>query len=188
MVKSNPNPKKIEQVQKLAEMISKAKSVVFVDYTGLTVKTQQALKKALKESGGEMLVAKNTLIQLAMDQAQIAKGLPQGESLQGQTALIFADADPVAPIQVLGKFAGEFSLPKMKIAIVEGIFQDHDNLVKISNLPSKSTLLGQALGSISSPLYGLVGTLQGNLQKLIFILEQVKGASPSEVLTKGGES
>ncbi|MFI5241361.1 MAG: 50S ribosomal protein L10, partial [Microgenomates group bacterium] len=76
------------------------------------------------------------------------------------------------PIQVLGKFAKEFELPKFKVGVVEGSFQNSDALTKISKLPSRDALLGQLLGSLMSPMYGLTGTLNSNLQKLVYILDQ----------------
>jgi len=45
-------------------------------------------------------------------------------------------------------------------------------LAKLAALPGKDALLGQLLGTLVSPASGLVGTLQGNLQKLTWILDQ----------------
>ena len=63
------------------------------------------------------------------------KNLLEDSVLQGQTALVISGDDPVAPIQVLGKFAKEFELPKFKVGVVEGTFQDSANLTKLSTLP-----------------------------------------------------
>ena len=49
-----------------------------------------------------------------------------------------------------------------------------DELTKLSKLSGKDELATQVLGAIASPMYGLVGTLQGNLQKLIFVLNEAK--------------
>ena len=73
---------------------------------------------------------------------------------------------------MLAKFASEFEIPQFKVGIVEKSFQDKESLIKLSMLPGKEALFAQVVGSIGSPLYGLVGTLQGNLQKLVFILDQ----------------
>ena len=164
-------------VQNLVEELKGATSVVLIDYSGLNVKAQQDLKKRLREVNAKMLVVKNTLFKLALDQAKIDKddGLPRDEVLRGPIALVVTEQDPIAPLSVLGKFAQEHELPQFKVGIVEGNFQDKETLVRLSKLPSKEVLVGQAVGTIGAPLYGIVGVLQGNLQKLVSVLEQAKG-------------
>jgi large subunit ribosomal protein L10 len=172
MTKSNPNSKNIKKVEELANMIKSSNSIVFVDYTGLSVKVQQELKKHLKEVGGKMVVAKNTLLKIAGQKASLPKEALDGSLLSGQTAVIFAQDDPISPIQTIGKFAKENELPNFKSAIVEGIFQDKEALKRISALPSKEVLLQNSIGAVAAPLYSFIGTLQANMQKLIFILDQ----------------
>lgn len=166
---------KVTFISSLSQDLQGAKSIILVNYSGLSVKSQQDLKSRLKEVGGRMVVVKNTLLKLAGEKAGISKETLTDSILSGQTALILADGDPVAPIQVLGKFAKENETPKFKVGIVEGSFQDEASLSKISTLPSKDALLGQVLGTLMSPSYGLVGTLNGNLQKLVYILKTKAG-------------
>ncbi len=163
---------KVTLVDNLAKDLQVAKSLVLVNYAGLNVGAQQELKHRLNAVGARMVVVKNTLLKRAAETAKISKEILTDEILSGQTAVVIAEEDAVAPIQVLGKFAKEFELPKFKVGVVEGSFQDSDSLVKISKLPGKDALLGQLLGSLISPMYGLVGTLNGNMQKLVYILDQ----------------
>ncbi len=166
---------KVTLVDNLIAELKDAKSLVLVNYTGLNVKAQQDLKGRLKAVGGRMVVVKNTLLKRVIESAKIDDKMATDEILSGQTAIVIADEDPIAPIQVLGKFAKEAELPKFKVGVVEGLFQDQDALTKISGLPSKDILLSQVLGSLMSPSYGIVGVLQGNLQKLVYILKQKAG-------------
>jgi large subunit ribosomal protein L10 len=163
---------KVLFVDNLKEELKEAKSLVLVNYSGLGVKAQQDLKSRLKEVGGKMVVVKNTLLKRAGEIAGLDKEVLKDEVLSGQTALIIATNDPIAPIQVLGKFTKEASVPKFKVGIVDGSFQDSQALSQISNLPGRDTLLGQVLGSLMGLEYGLTATLQGNLQKLVYILDQ----------------
>lgn len=166
---------KVTLVQDLTEELKGAKSLVLVNYTGLNVKAQQELKKRLNEAEGYMVVVKNTLLKRAAKEANLDEGMLKDEVLQGQTALIVAKEDALAPIQVLGKFAKEFELPKFKVGIVDGTFQDEASLAKLSTLPGRDVILGQLLGSLMSPMYGLVGTLQSPMQKLVYILKTKAG-------------
>lgn len=156
--------------EKLSGELKSAKSLVLVNYAGLGVKAQQELKARLSEVGGRMVVVKNTLLKIAGKAAGIDKDILADSILVGQTAVIIAEDDPVAPIQVLGKFAKEFEVPKFKVGIVEGSFQDETSLAKLSALPGRDALLGQLLGTLMGPMYGLTGTLSGNIQKLVYIL------------------
>ena len=138
-------------VKKLGEELASAKSVVLVDFSGLTVKLQQDLKKRLKENKSKLLVVKNTLFKLAGTAAKLPKETLTDTVLVGQTAVVTSSDDAVSPIQVLGKFAREFELPKFKVGVVEGTFQDSESLVKISMLPGREALLGQVLGGLIRP-------------------------------------
>ena len=172
---------KIFFVENLTEELRSAKSVVLINYAGLSVKAQQELKARLKEVGAKMLVVKNTLLKRAGEAAKVDTEILSDTVLTGQTALVIAENDPIAPLGVLGKFAKEFvsaagdSVPQFKVGLVDGSFQDTEALKKLSALPGKDALLGQLLGALMSPSYGLVGTLNANMQKLLFVLTSKAG-------------
>jgi large subunit ribosomal protein L10 len=163
---------KITFVDNLTRDLKAAESLVLVNYTGLDVKGQQELKKRLETVDSYMVVVKNTLLKRAAVEAKLDKDMLTDEVLSGQTALIVANGDSVAPIQILGKFTKEFEKPKFKVGIVDGMFQDTANLTKLSTLPGRDALLSQLLGTLMSPMHGLVGTLQGPMSKLVYMLDQ----------------
>ena len=166
---------KVTLVDNLTKELKGATSLVLVNYTGLNVKAQQELKKRLNDVDAHMVVVKNTLLKRASEEAKLDNAMINDEIFQGQTALVIGKGDSIAPLQVLGKFAKEFELPKFKVGIVEGSFQDQAALTKLSTLPGRDALLGQVLGSLMSNLYGLVGTLEGPMQKLVYILKTKAG-------------
>ena len=167
-------------VENLIQELKSATCIVLIDYTGLSVKMQQDLKKKLASTDAKILVLKNTLFKLAGKSANVPEPALSDSVLSGPTALVISSGDSIAPLQVLSKFAKENEILNFKVGIIDGDFTDKDTLTKLSLLPSKEALYGQLVGSIASPMYGLVGTLQGNLQKLVWILnEKVKG--PSEI-------
>ncbi len=161
-------------VENLAEELKSANSVVLINFAGMGVKTQQELKKRLKEIDAKMVVVKNTLFKLAGDKAGLPKETLENTILSGQTALIITEEDPISPLQVLAKFSKEFEVPQLKVGVVEGFFQNEGELTELSKLSSKDGLVAQVMGAIASPMYGLIGTLEGNLQKLVFVLNEAK--------------
>ncbi len=160
-------------ISSLQQRLSEAKSAVLVDYKGLTVKKQQELARELKKVGACLLVIKNTLFKRSAEGLKLPSEITQDEVLSGQTALVLGLDDAIAPIAVLGKFAKENEIPHFKVGVVEGKFQNTDSLIAISQLPSKEVLFGQVVGAIASPMYGIVGVLRANLQKLVWILKEV---------------
>lgn len=166
---------KPEFVHELANSLSSAKATVLVDYRGLGVKAQQELKRRLRAVDAVMMVAKNTLFALAAKEAKLPTEIGEDRILTGQTAYIMTTGDPVAPISVIAKFSKEFAVPNFKVAVVEGKFQDTNALITLSKLPSKEVLLGQVVGSIASPLYGIVSVTNANIQKLLYILKSKGG-------------
>lgn len=172
MDKQHNLDKKKDFVKALTTTLSGATSVVIIDPSNMSVKSQQELKKRLTGVGATMTVVKNTLLKLAGHEAKIDEKTLSDEVLSGPTALVLGSTDPIAPLQVLAKFANEFQIPNMKAGVVDGNFQDKDALITLSKLPGRNELYAQVVGGVSAPLYGLVGTLQANLQKLVFILNQ----------------
>ena len=159
-------------VDNLTEELKGAKSVVLINFAGLSVKNQQELKKRLAAVNARMVVVKNTLLKLAGKAAKVNEKVLSDTVLQGQTALIVADGDTIAPLNVLGKFAKEHETPQFKVGVVDGAFQDKEALSRLASLPGRDALLGQLLGTLMGPMYGLAGTLNGNLQKLLFVLNE----------------
>ena len=162
--KSENRIKKEEFVSKLTQELKSAKSTALIDY----------------KAGARMKVFKNSLFKLAAKEASLPSEIYEDDLASGQTALIFAEEDAVAPIQTIGKFTKQFEVPVMKAGVIEGKFIDGASLLRISELPSKEVLFGQAVGSIASPLYGLLGILNGKMQELVYVLSEASKR-------KGGE-
>lgn len=163
---------KVFFVDNLAATLKDARGVVIVDFAHLSVSRQQDLKKRLKTVGATLSVVKNTLLKRAGDAARVDSNLLTDTVLTGQTALVLSDSDPFAAISVVSKFAKEADTetPSFKAGFLAGDFYDQATLVKIAALPSREALLGQLFGVLAGPEYGLVSTLNGNLQKLVHTL------------------
>lgn len=164
---------KVFLVEDLTARLADAKSIVLVDITGLKVPDQQKLRSLLKEVDATLSVVKNTLLKRAL---QASNFKPQTSSLEpalsGQTAIIISEDDPLSPIQKLGKFIKEFEMPKLKLGIVEQNIYDSSGVLALSKIPSREILVGQLLGILNGPAYGLVGKLQGNMVALVYSLSE----------------
>lgn len=161
---------KVKVVEELKEKLSKAKSFVLTDYRGLTHRQIEKIKRALKETGADFLVTKNTLLTLALQQIPDSKF--QIPDLTGPTATLFSYQDEIAPLSTLARFIKNFGLPKIKVGILGEKVLTGEEILRLASLPSREVLLTQLVRSLRSPFYRTTYTLNWNIQKLILVLNK----------------
>ncbi|MBU1085863.1 MAG: 50S ribosomal protein L10 [Candidatus Beckwithbacteria bacterium] len=185
-----PSQKNIQQVKLLIEKISKAKSIVLANCSGLNVNLQQLLRRKVKEAGGELIVAKNSLLNISLKQEKLDLPHDFKEILQGPTITLLSYQDEIAPIKALAEFAKNNGLPEIKAGFLNKDALTKEQVEALAKLPTKIELLALTVGTIKAPLTGFVNVLSGNLRNLVFALKAIsaKGRSSSGRQTKkGGE-
>ncbi len=136
-------------VDEIKEFASKAQSAVIVDYRGLTVEQDTAMRKKLREAGVVYKVYKNTMLKRAFEGTDYAQ---LDATLEGPTAIAFGMEDATAPARVLNEVAKGNDKLEFKGAVVEGIFYDANGVKIIANIPSREVLISKLLGSLQSPI------------------------------------
>lgn len=185
--KLSPSRQKKEQiVAKLSGKVAKAKGLVFTNYQGLTHKQLEGLKKAVKSLNAEFVVTKNTLLlrslQLSTSNSQLFASASSAKpnevrstiNLQNATATLFLYGDPHPPLKEIAKTIKQFNLPNIKFGILDGEALTSEQVLKISTLPSRETLLIQLVFSLKSPISGLHRALSWNLQKFVMTLKAIE--------------
>ena len=143
-------------VAEIAEVLNGAKSAVVVDYRGLTVEQDTALRKQLREAGVSYKVYKNTLVSRAVEGTQFES---LRDVLEGPNAFAISATDATAPARVLADFAKKAPALEVKAGVVEGNFYDEAGMKAISSIPSREVLLSKLLGSLQSPITNLARVL-----------------------------
>ncbi len=163
---------KAQTLKILEEKIGKAKSVVFANFNGLTVKDNEQLRRELKSEGSEYLVAKKTLLELAFKKAKFES--LNLRKLSGQLAAVFGFGDEIAPAKIVAKFK-KSSDGKIDFSggILEGKFIAASQVAELATLPSRDELLARLVGAINAPVSGFVNVLAGNLRGLVNVLKAV---------------
>lgn len=156
-------------VQDIKDKISRAKSVIFVDYKGINVANDTELRNKMREAGCEYHVYKNRLVKLALDELDI-KFLD--DKLQGTLAVAFSFDSETEAANVLNKVAAKANI-SMKFGMVSGAFVDEAALKALANLPSKEVLIAQLLGMLQAPATGLCRVLNGPVQGLACCLNGI---------------
>ena len=136
-------------VDEISELLKDAKSAVLVDYRGLTVEQDTALRKQLREAGVVYKVYKNTMINFAVKGTEFEE---LSKHLEGPTAIAVSNEDATAPARVLYNFAKDAEALELKAGVVEGTYYDADGIKLIATIPSREELLSKFLGSLQSPI------------------------------------
>ena len=169
VTKKSSKTKRVESAKDLAKKVKRAKTLIFANYHGLTVNQIADLRGKIKSAGGELLVAKNTLLSRALSINHLPFTINQ---LTGPTAAILAYQDEIAPVKAAAEFIKTLGLPKFKFAFFGKDFLDAVALETLSKIPSRNVLQAKVVGAIASPLYGFVSVLQANIRSLVSVLDQ----------------
>ena len=154
-----PNAKVLSEKQaivaELAEKLKNASAGVLVDYKGITVAEDTALRAELRKNDVEYSVVKNTLVRFALDEANLNE---LDGVLHGTTSLAISTGDPIAPMRVVNQFAkklgdGKFNI---KAGFMEGKVISLDEVMALAELPGKEALQAQVLGTMLAPITSLV--------------------------------
>ena len=143
-------------VAEIAEVLNGAKSAVVVDYRGLTVEQDTALRKQLREAGVVYKVYKNTMMKRAFAGTAFES---LTKDLDGTNAIAISKDDATAPARIIAKFAKTAPKLEMVSGVVEGNYYDKAGMEALANVPSREELLGKLLGSIQSPIANLARVL-----------------------------
>ena len=149
-------------VAEIAELFNGAKSAVVVDYRGLTVEQDTALRKKLREADVTYKVYKNTMIRFAAKGTEFEALEPH---LEGPTALAVSKSDATAPARVLAEFAKTAEKLELKGGVVEGTYYDAKGINVFGTIPSREVLLGRLLGSMQSPIANFARVLNQIAEK-----------------------
>lgn len=161
-----PSAKVLEEKQKvvadLAERIKSSAAGVLVNYQGITVADDTALRAELRKAGVNYTVIKNTLISKACDIVGF-EGLK--DVLSGMTAIATSEEDAVAPARIINDFAKKNENYTIKAGFVEGELLDVKGVEELAAIPTKDVLIARFMGSLRSSLYGFTYALQAIIDK-----------------------
>jgi len=163
------NPRNEASVRMLRDLLANVKTFFLVDYQGLSAGELNVLRAKVRQAGGRILVAKNTLVNVILKE-QGFDGFD--EILKGPTALVLIDDYPVEPAKVLAEFARSTrkDLPAGKGGVLQGRPVEAEALQRIAKLPSRTQLLSELVGILESPMRQLAGVLQGPQRDLVSVM------------------
>lgn len=144
-------------VNEIKEKVAKAKSIVLVDYRGLTVEQDTELRKKLREAGVEYKVYKNTMINFAIEGTEFE---PLKDFLNGPTAVAFSYDDPTLSGRTLAGDVKAIEALEFKAGVLDGTLYDASGMQAIASIPPRDELLSKLLGSLQGPVSSFARVIQ----------------------------
>jgi large subunit ribosomal protein L10 len=173
-----PTQRKIESVADLSDKLARTQLALVTDYRGLTVAEISDLRKKLRDSGAELIVAKNTLTLRAAKQSGHDALEPL---LSGPTALAFAYDD----VSKTAKAINDFNKGPKKLVVRGGMLGNSllgaNVLDQVASLPTRDQVLAQIVGGVSSPVAGVVGVINAAITNVLYTLQaRIDQLQPAE--------
>jgi large subunit ribosomal protein L10 len=154
-----PGPKadKVAAVDEVRGHLEHSSGAILTDYRGLKVADLATLRRALRLSGAEYKIYKNTLVRRASSESGHGAILAL---LVGPTAIAFVDSDVAAAAKVLRDFARTHPALVVKGSLIGTDLLDARSTTALADLPSRELLLAQIAGALAAPMQKLAGLLQ----------------------------
>ena len=137
-------------VDEIKAQLDGAKSIVVVNYRGITVAQDTALRKQCREAGVVYKVYKNTMVKRAVEGTEFEGIIAD---LDGTNAFAISKEDATLPARTIAGFITKNKLEiALKSGVVEGTYYDADGIKVIATIPSRDELIAKFMGSIQSPI------------------------------------
>jgi len=153
---------KKELVENIKSEFKNAKSILFVDYRGITVAEDTAMRKEFRENNVTYKVFKNRLLVRALNDLGIKDYDPK--MFEGTTAVAYS-TDEVAPAKVFCKNQNDLKKMAVKFGIVNGQIMNDKQIEELSKIPSKNVLVAMLLGTLNAPISAMARALNAIAEK-----------------------
>ncbi len=149
-------------IEEIKKNMSDAKSVVLVDYCGLTVEQDTILRKSFRESNVVYKIYKNTYLKRAFAGTEYEALC---DKLEGPTAVAFSMEDATSGAKAVANAQKTMPALEFKAGVVDGTVYDAAGLAVIATIPSRDELISKLLGSLQSPITNLARVLNQIAEK-----------------------
>lgn len=158
-------------IEKIKASAEKASIAVVADFKGMPVEEMTRLRVKLRQSGGELLVVKNTLAEIAFDGGShdVIKA-----HFRENCAIALGMEDPVAAAKAMSDFAKTSKTLKLRHASLEGKFLSAEQVDALAKLPGKQELLAQTLGTMNAVPTNFVSLFANIIRGMLYALKAIE--------------
>lgn len=160
--------RKATVVTEISEKLASADAAVLTEYRGLSVTELANLRAALRESGTEFKIFKNTLARRAAADAGREDLLPL---LEGPVAIAFITGDAVTAAKALAQFSRDVPTLVIKGGLLGERVLQAGEVDALSKVPPRDELLALIAAGFKAPLVRAAGALSGVQRKAAYALQ-----------------
>ncbi|MCF7874725.1 MAG: 50S ribosomal protein L10 [Candidatus Omnitrophica bacterium] len=169
-------------IKKVQERVSSSSVYFFVGFSNVKSSSLSQLRNQLRLVDSYVFVAKNSLINKALEGLDLEK---LEDYLQGETGIISVyNEDIVKPCKAIVDFAKENEAFAIKGGIIEGRKINKEELESLAKLPGREILLGQAVSGLAAPLTGFLACLNQIILKFVWVAEEIKKVQSQDKKTE----
>lgn len=170
---------KNQVIEELTQNMKEVGNFYLTDLSYMSVNEQNQLRQMLYKEGISMRVVKNTLVEKALENAEVENQQLKDE-LKGPISIIFCETVN-QPAKIIQKFRDKGEKPVVKLAYLqETLFVGDDKLEELTKLKSKEDLIGDVLQLLQSPMSNLVSSLQSAQNDLTGVLKTLSNRESNE--------
>ena len=166
-----PSERNVKILEELLTRLAGQQMIITMRYSNVTAAQMNLLRRDVRNGGGVMYIAKNTLVLRAAEQL----GIAQMESIiDGPTGYVTVSGDAAT---ASGALVGAIKEHDLGVEILGGILDgeviDAGRVQQLSQLPSKEQLIGMLAATMNGPLTGLLRVMSAPVQGLAQSLQQI---------------
>ncbi|MDD5269716.1 MAG: 50S ribosomal protein L10 [Candidatus Omnitrophica bacterium] len=157
-------------VDEVAGLIKKNPYLFFVNFEKVKASKTEKLRKTLKKSSSELKVVKKSILKLALKKQKLD---PLCDIAETSSAVTFSSEDPTKASKILYDFSRVEQNMAIKGGYMDGQVLSIENVKELAMMPPREVMLARVVGGLKAPITGLVNVLNGNLQKLVMVFNEI---------------
>jgi large subunit ribosomal protein L10 len=157
-------------VAEITEGLGRASIAIVSEYRGMTAGEATEVRRKLRAVRGELRVAKNTLIRLAIKDTAFSQLDGQ---LGGPVGLILSFADPVELAKTVTGMRELGEKFKVRGGVLDGKPLSSEEIQALAALPPREVILAQLLGLLMAPATQVVRLLNEPGSALVRVIDAI---------------
>jgi len=175
-----PRPEKVAVVEEIRTKLAEADAAMLTEYRGVTVPELAELRAALRGSGTEYKVFKNTLARRAVADSNLDT---VASMFEGPVAIAFVRGDAAGAAKALRDFGRTNPALVVKGGLLGDRLVTTRDIESLAELPGRDVLLAQVAGAFQAPLTKMAGLMQAFTRNFAYgvkaLIDQ-RGGAPEE--------
>ena len=163
-----PTEAKREMIEDLRAQLGGSKTLIVSEYRGLKVKEIGEIRRALRKQNVAYRVVKNRLMRIAAQNSPVSEAI--SPLLIGPTAIAFGD-DEAGTAKALIDATKPYKIVKITGGVLGSRAIDADAVTRLASLPSRETLLAEAIGAITAPMAMTAGLFDAPLRDVVGLVQ-----------------